>query len=162
MIEFDQEGVRFNYRVGAIIFDEGRVLLQSVPYEEDCFWCLPGGRAELLEPAEETVRREMLEEISEEVRVERLVWVMENFFDHRGRTYHELGLYFLAELPSDSPLRGRREPFVGYETDGSEITFEWHDLARLAELPLHPTFFRTALAALPATTEYVLHRDSEA
>ncbi len=177
MIEFDQDGVRFNYRVAAIAFDEGRVLLQSVPDEVQdpatgsaqapstgsgqAFWCLPGGRAELREPAQETVRREMLEELSVAVRVERLVWVIENFFQHRGRTYHELGLYFLVELPERSPLRGRREPFVGYETDGSEITFQWHDLARLVELPLHPTFLRTALGSLPGTTEYVIHTDSK-
>src|SRR5574341_2201931 len=109
MISFRQEGGVFNYRVAAIIVDSGRVLLHRAEVED--FWSLPGGRAEMLEEAEEGLRREMREELEEEIRVERLVWVCENFFEYLEVSYHELGLYFLVTLPPGSGLLGRTEPW---------------------------------------------------
>ncbi len=70
MITFTREGVRFNHRVAGIAIDDGRVLLHQ--FEGEDFWALPGGRAELLEPATETLRREMREELAIEVDVIRL------------------------------------------------------------------------------------------
>jgi 8-oxo-dGTP pyrophosphatase MutT (NUDIX family) len=47
----------------------------------EVFWALPGGRAEMGEVAEHTIRREMREEMSTDVVVIRLLWLVENFFD---------------------------------------------------------------------------------
>ena len=72
MITFDGGPARFNFRVVGVALDRerGRALLHRA--EHDDFWSLPGGRAELLEPAEATLRREMREELGVEVAVERL------------------------------------------------------------------------------------------
>src|SRR3990172_2296851 len=56
MIVFDNEGARFNYRVAAVMLHGQRVLLHRFETEE--FWCLPGGRVEMLEPAAVSLRRE--------------------------------------------------------------------------------------------------------
>jgi ADP-ribose pyrophosphatase YjhB (NUDIX family) len=81
MISFDIGGARFNYRVVGIALDGNRVLLHRA--EMDDFWSLPGGRGEILEPSEETLKREMMEELSIEIRVDRSVWVVENFFKYK-------------------------------------------------------------------------------
>ena len=111
MITFDEGNLWFNYRVAGIILDNNRVLLEKAEgwagWEG---WSLPGGRGELLEPAEETLKREMREELGIEVMIIRLLWVVENFYTghdfHTGNemSCHELGLYFLVELPGDSRL----------------------------------------------------------
>ena len=105
MITFDRDNIRFTNRIVGIAYDGDRVLLHRAVADD--FWALPGGRAELLETAAETLRREMCEEMNEDVEVERLVWIAENFFEHNGRTHHEIGFYFLMHLP---PIRhcGRR------------------------------------------------------
>jgi ADP-ribose pyrophosphatase YjhB (NUDIX family) len=186
MIAFDAGRVRFSFRVTGVAVRDGRVLLQHIrqpvrrqpagevalpgervpsrQVEIDDFWCLPGGRAELLEPAADTLRREMREELGVAVGVERLLWVVENFFDHDGRAYHELGLYFAMALPPDAGLHARTGPFAGDEAfheGGIALVFQWQPLDRLGGLALYPTFLRQALRALPATTAHLVHRDGE-
>ena len=160
MLVFDRGDQRFCYRAAAVILDRGRVLLQ-----EDLlgmpFWFLPGGRVEHGETAEECVAREMREELEEEVTVERLVWFVENFFEHQGMKWHEVGLYFLVSLPKDSPLLAGDGPHWGVEPEiGIRFPLEWYDVGKLDDVRLVPSFLKTALRALPERVEYVVHRDS--
>src|SRR5689334_20866446 len=97
MIRFDQGNYRFNYRVVGVAIHDGRVLLHQG--EGESFWTLPGGRAELGESAEQTLQREMREELEIEIEIVRLLWVVENFFRFDQKNYHELSLYFLMRLP---------------------------------------------------------------
>lgn len=155
MISLEEHGKRFNYRAVAIMLHDGHVLVHRAEYEN--FWSLPGGRVEICESAAVTICREMQEELGVAVEVERLVWVMETFFEDRGKPCHELGLYFLVSLPPDSPLAQQHEPFFGDE-DGLRLIFEWARLDQLATLPLplHPVFLREALQTLPATIGHVV------
>ena len=158
MITFEEGQVRFVYRAVGVVLDNGRVLLHRA--ERDDFWSLPGGRVESLETAASALRREMWEELGVEIYVERLIWVVENFFEHAGTPYHELGLYFLMTAPGDSPLYHQSGPFVGDE-ENIKLLFQWHPLADLDRLPLYPTFLRKALRAIPAVTEYIVHTDEK-
>lgn len=154
MITYDLEDIRFNYRVVGAAFDGDRVLLHRAVWDD--FWALPGGRAELLEPSSAVLKREMREELGVEVRVNRLLWVVENFFDHAGFRYHELSLYFLMTLPPDAPLRHASSPFYGMEDNGTRLEFCWFPLEELASLELHPSFLRTGLRQLPASPTHVV------
>src|SRR5688572_18605664 len=103
MIRFDQGNRRFNYRVVGVAIHNDSVLLHRADHEP--FWTLPGGRAEHGETAEQTIKRELLEELTTEVHVDRLLWVVENFFEYEGWSYHELALYFLVRFrPGSAPL----------------------------------------------------------
>lgn len=156
MIVFDQGTVRFNFRAVGVALHDGKVLLHRA--EKDPFWALPGGRVELLEVAADTLRREMQEELGTDVHVERLLWVVENFFHYGTRSYHELAFYFLMSFPPDSDLPGRREPFGGHE-GGLYLIFQWFDVDRLDEVVLLPSFLKTALAAIPESPAHVVHYD---
>ena len=61
MITLDEAAVSFVLRVAGVALHSGRVLLQRA--EGESFWALPGGRGELLEPARQTLVREMAEEL---------------------------------------------------------------------------------------------------
>lgn len=161
MLVFDRDEKRFCYRVAAVIMDRGRVLLQAVedgPTFEEPFYCLPGGRVEHGETAEECIAREMQEELRDDVRVERLLWLMESFFEHEGMSWHEIGLYFLVSLPVGSKLLTGEGPHHGVEEEAG-ITFrlEWHDAGELAGVRLLPSFLIRALRELPERVEYVVH-----
>ncbi len=158
MITFDEDNIRFTQRVVGVAFDRDRVLLHRT--DDMDFWALPGGRAELLETAAETLRREMREEMNEDVEVERLVWIAENFFEFNGRAHHEIGCYFLMHLPPDSPLRLKTEPFYGQEGD-LRIIFEWFPVKTLEQVYLFPTFLRTGLKDLPTSTTHIVHIDDK-
>jgi ADP-ribose pyrophosphatase YjhB (NUDIX family) len=156
MIRLEQGNHRFNYRVVGVAIHEDSVLLHRADHET--FWTLPGGRAELGETAEETIKREMFEEIETDVRVDRLLWVVENFFDHEGVSYHELALHFLIHFsPGSTPLCS--ESFDGAEP-GTPLRFRWFPVQReaLAALPLFPPFLREGLAELPHSPVHIVQR----
>ena len=114
----------------------------------------------MLETAQDAIRREMREELGTEVRVERLLWVLENFFEHEGVACHELGFYFLIDLGPGFEHCGPDEPFEG-EEEGLGLVFRWFPVDRLPEVRLYPTFLRDALQNLPDHIEHVVHRDAE-
>jgi 8-oxo-dGTP pyrophosphatase MutT (NUDIX family) len=158
MLVFDRGDQRFCYRAAAVILDRGRVLLQEDTLAEP-FWVLPGGRMEHGEPGWDCIGREMREELEEDVTVERLLWFVENFFEHQGMKWHEVGLYFLVSLGEHSRFRGEG-PHWGVETEiDLKFRLEWHDVKKLDGVRLLPSFLRERLSSLPEHIEYVVHRD---
>lgn len=157
MICFDQGNHRFNYRIVGVAIHNDSVLLHRADHET--FWTLPGGRGELGETAEETIKREMLEELETDVDVDRLLWVVENFFEYEGVHYHELALYFLIHFrPESAPLSA--EAFDGAEGTVT-LRFRWFPIRRdaLDALPLMPPFLPGALIELPRSPVHVVDRD---
>jgi len=148
--------VSFNYRVAGIALNNNQVLLHRM--EHDNFWSLPGGRIKPLELSTDALKREMREELSVEIHVERLVWIAENFFEYDDKLWHEFGLYFLMKFSDDCHLYRRSEPFTGDE-EGIKLIFKWHQLDELEGIPLLPEFLREALNSIPEVTTHVLHTD---
>ncbi len=163
MITFKNGKRKFTYRVAGIAISQGRVLCQKSTREpENIFWFLPGGRAELGERTEETLCREVQEELGEEAQVGRLLYFMENFFNDSSDNldYHEIGLYFQLTFPSISYLYQEAGPFIRPDEDGQTMIFEWLPIADLpAGLHLRPQFFCQALQALPEQTQHVILND---
>jgi 8-oxo-dGTP pyrophosphatase MutT (NUDIX family) len=159
MLIIKQDSLRFVYRVAGVAVHHDRVLLHRA--ERDNFWSLPGGRGEMMEPSPETLRREMREETGLAVSVDRLLWVVENFFDHNGKTWHELGLYFLMSFPADSPVWARGEAFEGEEVfpQGRRMSlhFQWFPLASLETLTVYPSFLSAGLRQLPLSAQHIIH-----
>ena len=156
MIDLQQP--HFHYRVAGVATHEGQVLLHRA--EIDDSWSLPGGRTQLLETAQDALRREMHEEVGAEVKVGRLLWAVENFFRDRGERHHELGLYFLMSLEPNSPLYSHDGPFSGDE-GGLALEFRWYpqEQSVLAQLPVYPAFLQQGLTSLPDVPQHVVHYD---
>lgn len=168
MISFLVDGVRFNFRAAAVFIDDGHVLLHRAVYED--FWSLPGGRVEAGESSAATIARELAEELGPALdsRVERSLWVVENFFTYEHVPSHELGIYYLVMLGASSPFLAKDQVFDGIEDDLPQhegermrLIFCWFPLDALEDLPLYPTFLRERLRALPATLELVTHTDND-
>lgn len=121
----------------------------------DDYWALPGGTIEALEPSSETLKREMVEELSVEVEVGRLIWMVENFFDLEGSEFHEIAFYYELRLPAECDLLTSAEPF--FSRDGETgLTFVWHPLTGLDELYLKPEFLKAGLREPPNTTQHLI------
>jgi ADP-ribose pyrophosphatase YjhB (NUDIX family) len=157
-ITIKQHGAHFSLRAVAIALHNRHILLNRC--EKDDYWFLPGGRCELLESAPDAIRREMREELGAEVRVKRLLWVVENFFEEGGVACHELGFYFLIDLGPGFSHYAPGKPFVGDE-DGFELSFCWFPIDALHTIRVYPTFVRDALDILPDHVEHVVHRETE-
>ena len=157
MIRFDQGNRRFNYRVVGVAIHDNSVLLHRV--DSDPFWTLPGGRAEHGETAEQTIAREMLEELETQVHVERLLWVVENFFEYDGLSYHELALYFLIRFPPGT-AHLHTDAFDRIDA-GVTFRFRWFPVRRqeLETLTLFPTFLARGLTDLPQSAVHIVERE---
>ncbi len=162
MIAFDRDGIRFHYRVAGVCVHDGYVLLHRA--DRDDYWALPGGRCELGESSDETLRREMQEELHVPVTVGRLLWIVENFFTLLGRAYHELALLYAIDLPMDHAYHDKTQTHYGVEDQSTEgepytLIYQWVPISSLPDVILHPSFLRTALRDVPAATQHIVQRD---
>ena len=153
MITFDLGRGHFNFRVAAVLVHEGHLL--ACRETDGDFWFLPGGRCEIMESSHEAVRREFHEEFGIDCRVDRLLWFVENFFRLSGRTVHEIGLYFLISLPSQSPLLAKDRRFSFAEA-AIDLEARWFPLSEVPSINLVPSFLRTGLADLPPSPRHVI------
>lgn len=151
---FHMEGQVFNYRIAGVWIENGHVLLHK--QTNDLHWALPGGRAKMLEDSKTCLLREIKEELGAEVKVERLLWVAENFFTYNFKNYHELGFYHLVKC-AEGKSNYRPGPFFGPE--GDRLTYQWMALEELEKVNLYPVFLRQALQNLPETTEHLIVPD---
>lgn len=150
----------FQMRIAGLGFRDGHVLVHRATHET--FWTFPGGRAEIGETSAETLRREMREELGVEVTVGRLLWMVENFFFYEKRKYHELGLYYLMELPPAFPFQ--RTGIVHRIEDGkNDLEFKWAEAtaAGLKALDIPPYFIAGQIESLPETPVHLVWNDGD-
>ena len=157
MINFQQGNECFNYRIAGIALSEDRVLLHRAKGE--AFWTCPGGRAEIGETCEQTLVREIKEELNENVEILRLLWVVENFFEYDRHNYHELAFYFLMQFDEQSRYLDKSISFAGTEDD-KHLEFRWFPANSdvLTGLPLLPVFLQNSLCCLPDSVQHVIER----
>ena len=157
-ITFEGNGAQFGFRPAGSALNQGRVLLQQS--ELDPFWALPGGRVEMLESAEDALRREMREELRLEVEVEGLFWDLENFFVYRTVSNSEMGLYFLMNVPSGSDLYNAKGVIQTQDELGTKLRHRWQPLDSLRDLDIKPKSLYGVLPELPDVPNYIVHRDT--
>lgn len=154
MICFDSGENRFNFRVAGVAINNGKILLHKTV--KDNFWALPGGRNELLEFTKDTLIREIREELNEEVTIDRLLWVVENFFEFDNKNYHEISFCYLMKFDEESLILDQKEGFSGVEED-VKLIFQWFDIADIDNITVYPTFIKEKIKALSNNIEHIMH-----
>ena len=156
-ISFKTDEGRFNYRVCAIMLDNGRILAMR----DECspYYYLPGGRVEMGETAEQAVIREIQEELFITPEIVRPLWLAQAFFteDVNKLNYHELCIYFLADISKTDILsKGKRFTLLeGHHTHD----FEWLEFERLNNEYFYPLFLKNEIFSLP--DEFTIRIDCE-
>jgi len=74
--------------------EEGRILMAKQSHEGKDIWMVPGGGIEAGENAADAAVREVLEETGLEIRINRLLWHVEEVSENRGQRFVN---FFLAE-----------------------------------------------------------------
>ncbi len=148
-LTFRTDNGRFNYRVCAIIINDGKLL--AMHDENSPHFYLPGGRVTLHETAENAVLREIQEELDIKAKIIRPLWVHQGFFqeDVTGEKFHELCIYFYVDI-SHTNILERGNMFCGAEQHHTH-TFEWLPFERLKEEYIYPLFIKEKIFDLPQT-----------
>lgn len=155
-ISFQSGNEKFNYRVCAVILNDGKIL--AMQDERSPHFYLPGGRVKMGETAEDAVIRETKEELNIVARVIRPLWLNQGFFkeDVDGLQYHEICIYFLMDI-SDTDLLSRGDAFFRQE-GVQRHTFQWLKYEQLQHEYFYPVFLKKQIFDLPQTfmiqTEY--------
>lgn len=157
MITFERDHNKFNFRVAGIAIYNHRILLHTTA--KDDFWNLPGGRVEFNESTDQTIKREMKEELDIEVQVRKLLFVNENFFTYEDKHYHEIGFYYVIDFPDGHEIIKKDGEFTGIEDNG-KLIFRWFTLDELEGLNVFPEILRTELIKLKEQNmiqHYIIH-----
>lgn len=134
---FRTEQGRFNYRVGAIIINENKVLM--VKNSRDPYYYSVGGRVHMHESMEEAIIREVYEETGVLFEIDRMGYIHENFFilEPNYEEYHEISIYYYMK-PIDNYLLISQS----LTEDGIEEKLEWIPLDDIKNYDLYPQFFK--------------------
>lgn len=155
---FNRGNDRFSYRVGAIIIEDGCVLLAT--NESADYYYSVGGRVHFGETAYNAVLRETKEETGVDYEVDRLAFVHENFFVepcgvNKGKRFHEIAMFFVMKP------RGKKEICAdSYCIDGKE-QLEWVPIEKLKDLRVFPTFLSDRIDNLPMHAESIVTVEQE-
>lgn len=132
---------RFNYRVGAVIIKDKKILLvtnQAVDY-----YYSVGGRVKIGETSLEAVKREVYEETSLKIDVIKLLAIHENFFieENTSEPFHEISLFYLMDDHFNiEDVRSNSHT----ESNVSE-SIQWVPFDKLDEITLYPAFLKEKL-----------------
>lgn len=152
-ILFQRSDWKFSYRVGALIYHNGKLLMQRAAGEEG--YALPGGHVSFGEFTAETLAREFKEETGIALQVGRLCFVVELFFEW-DKPCHQLNLIYLAELKNKEDLP--QESFHPFDDSGrerAELEFCWVDIQELDRMKIYPACVRPYLKDLPPYTVHL-------
>ena len=156
-ISHTHDELKFKYRVVGIAIHDERTLLSRLETED--FWAFPGGKAKFFEESAETLRREMKEELGTQVKIDRLLFAVENFFEDGKKHCHEIAFYYLIEF-LDATIARHTQPFYGIEEVEvgvpSKLVFQWFPIDGLETMTVYPSFLKTALKQLPSHTQHLV------
>ncbi|MEG0775328.1 NUDIX hydrolase [Clostridium sp.] len=145
---------KFNYRVGAIIIRDHKLLM--VKNESSPYYYSVGGRVKLNETSEEAVLREAFEETGIELEIDRLAFIHEHFFHEEvsKEHYHEIAFFYLMKVPTNMN-------FVcnSYGDQGSKEQLHWLPIEDIGSYHLYPEFFKTKLTRNINGIEHIISKE---
>jgi ADP-ribose pyrophosphatase YjhB (NUDIX family) len=153
-LTFKTDQGKFNYRVGAIIIRDKKLLMiknDSAPY-----YYSVGGRVKLNETSEEAVIRETFEETGIKFEIDRLAFIHENFFDEEitGEHYHEIAFFYLMKENTDMNLICN-----SFGDQGAKEHLNWLPFDDLDKTHIYPEFFKTKLLKNITGIEHIISRE---
>ena len=140
-ITINVEDYKLNVRAAGIIIHNNKVLTHRNVNEDH--YALIGGRVQIGEDSETTIKREIMEELGKEIEITGYISTIENFFELKGEKYHEIMFAYKAEFVNeeDKKVEGTIKNIEGKEY----LQYEWLDLGKIDEYPLLPETIKEVL-----------------
>ena len=133
-ITIDVGNYKLNVRAACIIKHNNKILVHKNINEDH--YALLGGRVGIGETSEETIKREVQEELGKEIDIIGYMSTIENFFEMKGSKYHEYIFIYKAEFKEEKD-KLIEEPLQNMEGK-NYLRYEWLDLNKINNYPVLP------------------------
>lgn len=153
-IQYKSDEGMFNCRVVGICNKDNKTLLSKM--KTDKYWTFVGGKAMFWETTEETVLREYKEELGVDLQIERLLAVVENFFELAGRRWHQYIFFYLLK-DSDNQLQQSEEEQEAL--DNKNVIYKWFELDDLNNIEIKPDCSKSILENIPEQIIHLVNRE---
>ena len=140
-ITLDVGDYKLNVRAAGVIIHHNKILLHKNINSDH--YALIGGRVEIGEDSETTLKREILEEIGKEIQITGYITTVENFFEMKGSKYHEILFVHKAEFIKEQD-KSIEEAMKNAEGK-TYLKYEWLDLDKIENYPLRPKVIKNVL-----------------
>jgi 8-oxo-dGTP diphosphatase len=133
--------------VQAVILRDSQILTVVKNYPEGTAYILPGGSQEHGEPLDIAIKRECLEELGIEIRIDRLLFVreyigMNHAFAATDSHIHIVNILFACQVPESY------SPQMGSKPDREQISVQWLPITKLHQYQFYPTALQPYLLDL--------------
>ena len=133
-LTIDVENYKLNVRAAAVIIHNNKVLVHKNINSNH--YALIGGRVEIGEDSETTVKREIKEELGKDIEITGYISTIENFFEMKDSKYHEIMFVHMAEFVNEEDKK------IDYEMKNVEgkdyLHYEWLNLDKIEDYELWP------------------------
>lgn len=132
---------KLNIRSAGIIIHNGKVLVHRNVNSDH--YALVGGRVEIGEDSETTLKREIQEEMGKEIEITGYVSTIENFFEMKDSKYHEIMFVHRAEFVDDED---KKIEYTIKNIEGEDyLQYEWIEINKIDEYPIVPKAIKEIL-----------------
>lgn len=140
-ITINVEDYKLNVRAAGVIIHNNKVLTHRNVNNDH--YALIGGRVQIGEDSETTIKREIMEELGKEIEITGYISTIENFFELKGEKYHEIMFVHKAEFVNeeDKKIESTIKNIEGKEY----LQYEWLDLDEIEKYPLMPKAIKEIL-----------------
>ena len=140
-LTIDVEDYKLSVRAAGVIIHNNKILVHKNINSDH--YSLIGGRVEIGEDSENTVKREIKEELGKEVEITRYVSTIENFFEMKGKKYHEILFIHKTEFANEED---KKIEYTLKNMEGKDyLQYEWLEMDKIEEYPLLPKTVKEVL-----------------
>lgn len=131
-----------NVRACVMIVHNNKILTHKNVNKDH--YSLPGGRVEIGENSEKTVKREFEEELGKEIQIEGYIATVENFFELDGKKYHEILFIQKGEFVEEED---KKIDYTLHNKEGKDyLQYEWIDLNKIENYDILPRCVKEILS----------------
>ena len=148
------EDYKLNIRAAAVIIHNNKILVHRNINENHC--TLPGGRIAIGESSEQTVKREIKEEMGKETKIIEYIGTIENFFEMNQKKYHEILFIHKLEFTNEED---QKIDYTMKNIEGKEyLKYEWLELDKIDNYNIVPKCLKNILKS-PNFPIHIINED---
>lgn len=129
------EDTMLNIRAGAIIIHNNKLLTHK-DTRKNSHYCIPGGRIQLGENSEVTIKREIMEEMQMNIEIKGYIGTVENFFILNEKKYHEIFFVYNAEFTDEQNKKVNTS--ISNKEGKDYLIYEWIDVDKIEKYNIVP------------------------